>query len=83
MDRMSVFAPQTRAEQRLAWLESLERPLTDYESDMLRRSLHAVYWHNRKLTGQMAMARREELVTLRKMQSELRQRPVDMGAQAR
>lgn len=69
---MSALIPKTRAQQRLAWLESLDRPLTDDESDMLRRSLHAVYWHNRKLTGAMAKVRAEELETLAKMQDELR-----------
>ena len=72
---MSDMILKTRAQQRLEWLESLNRPLTDYESDLLRRSLHAVYWHNRKLTGPnaylMAKARAEEIATLRKVEAEM------------
>lgn len=40
---MNALAFKTRAEQKLEWLESLGRPLTDEESDQLRRTLHAVY----------------------------------------
>jgi hypothetical protein len=40
---------KTAAEQRLEYLENLRRPLTDSESDELRRAMHAVYCHNRKL----------------------------------
>ena len=43
----SAFVFKTLAEQRLEYLESLKRPLTDEESDELRRSLHAVYCRNR------------------------------------
>ncbi len=72
---MSAMIPKTRAQQRLEWLESLNHPLTDDESDTLRRSLHAVYWHNRKPTGPnaylLAKARSEELVTLRKVEAEM------------
>lgn len=45
---MNAPAFKTRSEQKLEWLESLHRPLTDDESDELRRSLHAVYCHERK-----------------------------------
>lgn len=39
---------KTASEQRLEYLESLRRPLTDQESDELRRALHAVYMANRR-----------------------------------
>lgn len=45
----SAFVFKTLAEQRLEHLESLNRPLTDEESDELRRSLHAVYCHKLRL----------------------------------
>ena len=38
----------TSAEQRLAWLEALKRPLTADESAELQRALHAIYCRNRK-----------------------------------
>ncbi len=72
---MSALIPKTRAQQRLEYLESLNRPLTDDESDMLRRSLHAVYWYGRKATGnnsyKVAQARNEELRTLAKLEAEM------------
>lgn len=40
---------KTRAEQKLEWLGSLHRPLSEAESDELRRSLHATYCRNRNL----------------------------------
>ena len=40
---------KTRSEQRLEWLESLRRPLTDEESAELQRCLHAIYVRNRNL----------------------------------
>lgn len=61
---------QTRAEQRLAWLESLERPLTDEESDILRRSLHAVYCQNKRRF--LAAHEREEAALLAKVEAEAR-----------
>ena len=70
---------RTASEQRLAWLESVHRPLTDEESDLLRRSLHAVYCHNRRLRIEqkanapiLAQLRREELKTLAKVEAEMR-----------
>lgn len=55
-------APQfkTRAQQRLEYLTELKRPLTDDESDELRRSMHAVYCYSRK-ARMLARHRREEL----------------------
>lgn len=42
------FICKTRSEQRLEWLESLRRPLSDQESEELQRCLHAVYERNRR-----------------------------------
>lgn len=42
---------KTRAQQRLEWLEGLKRPLTHQESDELRRALHAVYVHQRRMVA--------------------------------
>lgn len=66
---MSALRIKTPAEQRLEWLESLQRPLTDEESDQLRRSLHAVYCRNRK-NRLLAMHEREEAELLAKVQAE-------------
>jgi hypothetical protein len=48
--RGSAF-PQikTPAEQKLEWLENLNRPLEPHESEELRRAMHAVYARNRRL----------------------------------
>jgi hypothetical protein len=46
---MTAFHFKTKAEQHLEYLESLNRPLSDQESDELRRTLHAVYERNRRL----------------------------------
>lgn len=46
---------KTRSEQTLEWLESLGRPLTDSESDQLKRSMHAIYMKNwRQQVGEFA-----------------------------
>ena len=66
------LAHKTRAEQRLEWLESLERPLTDEESDILRRSLHAVYCQNRRRF--LAAHEREEAALLKTVEAEARQK---------
>lgn len=66
---MNAPAFKTRSEQKLEWLESLGRPLTDMESDELRRALHASYCHNRK-TLLLAVHRADELAQLAKLESE-------------
>ncbi len=73
---MSALIPKTRAQQRLEWLESLDRPLTEDESDMLRRSLHAVdtygpYSKSGNHSYKIAQARNEELRTLAKVEAEM------------
>jgi hypothetical protein len=42
------FAYKTRSEQRLEWLKTRERPLTDEEGDELYRCLHAIYERDRR-----------------------------------
>jgi hypothetical protein len=66
-----VTAPvfKTRSEQRLEWLESLGRPLTDKESDELRKALHAVYCTANK-REKLAQHRNEELKLLRRVRRE-------------
>lgn len=60
---------QTKAEQKLDYLKGLKRPLTDKESDELRRSMHAVYERERRL-GMIVMNRREELELLDRLRAE-------------
>lgn len=63
---------RTRAELKLEHLESLGRPLTDEESDQLRRSMHAVYCRNRK-HRLLAAHEREEAALLAKVEAEAAQ----------
>jgi len=73
------FVPKTKAEQRLEYLESLRRPLTDAESEDLRRALHAVYLRNWKAKRKQAEIRalashqKEERELLAKVEAEARQ----------
>jgi hypothetical protein len=62
----------TKAEQKLEYLKGLHRPLTDQESDELRRAMHAVYEHERRL-GLLQMHRDEELLLLDKIRAEAAQ----------
>lgn len=66
---MTNLTLKTPAQQRLEWLENLNRPLTDEESDMLRRSLHADYCHRRK-SAILHRHREEEIGLLAKVQRE-------------
>ena len=70
---MKAPAFKTRSEQKLEWLESLDRPLTDEESDELRRSLHAVYCMNRRARA-LSLHRSEELALLGEVEREARMR---------
>lgn len=48
---MNALRIKTPSEQKLEWLESLKRPLSDEESAELQRCLHAVYcreWRQRR-----------------------------------
>ena len=78
-----MIAPQfkTRAEQKLEWLESLRRPLTDEESRELHRCLHAVYERNRRYAamverqnhaGAIAEHDRDNAALLSRMEAEMR-----------
>lgn len=60
---------KTISEQKLEYLEHLARPLTDSESDELKRAMHAVYVRSRRL----AEHRNEELRLLKKVQREATQ----------
>jgi hypothetical protein len=62
------FAFKTRSEQQLEYLQGLKRPLTDQESDDLRRSMHAVYCRQRVLKQHRA----EELKLVKRLESEAR-----------
>lgn len=68
----SAFAFKTRSELALEHLESLKRPLTDEESDQLRRALHAVYIRGWRAT-KLAQHRNEELALLAKVEAEAHQ----------
>lgn len=65
---MNAVPFKTRAEQTLEHLTTLKRPLTDEESDLLRRSLHAVYCYKRN--AKLQQHRNEELETLRNVERE-------------
>jgi hypothetical protein len=69
-----TFQYKTRAEQKLEHLSSLKRPLSDEESQDLRRSMHAVYCRRRML----AKHRFEELQLLKKLEREA-QMPSDLA----
>ena len=47
-ERKQMIALKTKSEQKLEMLQSIRRPLTDEESDELRRALHAVYVQQRR-----------------------------------
>lgn len=66
---MSAFSPKTKAEQRVDHLSTLKRPLTEAESDELRKALHAVYARDRR-QSLLAMNRAEELRLLEKLRKE-------------
>lgn len=61
---------RTKAEQRVQWLEGIGRPLTDAESDDLRRALHAVYCRDRRLIQH----EKEERELLAKVEAEAKQK---------
>lgn len=69
---MNALAIKSPSEQKLEWLESLRRPLTEAESDDLRRALHAVYCRNRR-HRLIAQHENEERALLAKVEAEARQ----------
>lgn len=87
---MNAQAFKTRSELALEHLESLKRPLTDQESDQLRRALHAVYCRNRarKLEREQGAAalkehKRENEKILRRVCAEYAQSEADTLARVR
>jgi hypothetical protein len=64
---------KTMSEQKLEWLESLGRPLTDEESEELQRALHAVYCRNQR-NSTIGQHRNEELKLLEKLRAEAKMR---------
>jgi hypothetical protein len=62
---------KTRAEQRLAHIEGLKRPLTDAESEELHRCLHAIYVRNLR-NRVLAKHEEEEAELYRKVEAESR-----------
>ena len=67
------FVCKTASEQRLDWLQGLKRPLTDAESDQLRKSLHAVYEQQRR-ARLLAMHEEEEARLIKSLERESRMR---------
>jgi hypothetical protein len=65
-------ALKTKSEQKLEWFDSLRRPLTDQESDELRRAMHAVYCRKRR-SNALAAHEREERELLAKIEAEARE----------
>jgi hypothetical protein len=57
------------SEQRIARLERLRRPLTEEESDELRRAMHAAYERKRR-RSKLVQHRCEELKLLKKLNRE-------------
>lgn len=51
---MTVFRFKTLSEQRLEYLESLKRPLTNEESELLYKVMHSVSEHERRQRKQVA-----------------------------
>lgn len=45
---MSAFRFKTLSQQRLEYLESLKRPLTDEESELLYRAMHSASEYERR-----------------------------------
>lgn len=71
---MNAPAFKTRSEQKLEWIESLDRPLTDEESDELRRAIHAVYCcpklRAKRLARMLAKHAKEEAALLKRIKRE-------------
>lgn len=70
MGWLEVIPYKTISQQKLEHLQSLRRPLSDEESDELRRAMHAVYVRDMRIKQQ----RNEELRLLKKVEAESKQR---------
>lgn len=60
---------KTKAEQRVEHLNGLGRPLSEQESEDLRRAMHAVYCHDLRQRT-LSRQRNEELELLEKLRAE-------------
>lgn len=69
---MTAPVLKTKSEQKLEYLMGLRRPLTDRESDELRRSMHAAYECERR-QRHVAQCRNEEVALLKRLRSEAAQ----------
>ena len=67
---MSAPAFKTRSEQKLEYFESLRRPLSEDESEQLRRPLHVTYCRNRYHSRVLGAHRREELALAERIEAE-------------
>jgi hypothetical protein len=65
------FVGKTVAEQKVEYFSSLRRPLTDAESDELRRAMHAAY-ERRRRQNLLRAHEREEQKLLRRLEAEAR-----------
>jgi hypothetical protein len=66
------FVAKAVSEQKVEYLSNLRRPLTDAESDELRRAMHAVYERTRRARC-LGMHEQEEQRLLKKLEREARQ----------
>jgi hypothetical protein len=71
------FVGKTRSEQKVEYFSTLRRPLTDAESDELRRAMHAAYEHRRRCNA-LEMHRIEEEKLLKRLEREARM-PSDLS----
>jgi hypothetical protein len=63
------FVGKTKSEQMVEHFSALKRPLTDAESEDLRRAMHAAYEHRRR-SNALAMHATEEANLLKRMERE-------------
>lgn len=73
MGRLEMIAYKTISEQKLEHLQSLKRPLSDEESDDLRKAMHAVYCLELK-HKRLGQHRNEERKLLKRMTNEAMQK---------
>jgi hypothetical protein len=63
------FVGKTKSEQRVEYFSALKRPLTDAESDELRRAMHASYEQRRRANA-LAQHEDEEAKLLKRVERE-------------
>jgi hypothetical protein len=71
------FVGKSISEQRVEYFETLKRPLTDNESEELRKAMHAAYCYRRR-ANDLKAHRAEELKLLKRVEREARMRS-DLG----